>query len=54
MTVYEYLKNQKYKLIEAHRNSGAEWIAKKIHEIQAKIDSLSIEEAGRGYRPASR
>lgn len=54
MTVYEYLNQQKRKLVQAYKNSGKEWIAEKIHKIQTKIDSLSIEEAGRDYRTARR
>ena len=54
MTQYEYLIIQRNKLIEALRNSGKDWISKKVVEIVEKINGLSIEEAGRDYRPTRR
>ena len=54
MTVYEYLTEQRKKLLQAYKNSGESWISEKIHEIQTKIDRLSIEEAERDYRAPRR
>jgi len=54
MTVYEYLNQQKRKLVQAYKNNCKEWIAEKICEIQRKIDNLTISEAGRDYRIARR
>jgi len=54
MTVYEYLNQQKRKLVQAYKNNCKEWIAEKICEIQRKIDALTVEEAGRDYRIARR
>ncbi len=54
MTVYEYLIQQKRKLIKAFCKTGQRWMAEKISELQIKIENLTIEEAGRDYRPPRR
>ena len=54
MTTYEYLNNQKQKLVVAFRMTGQPWMAEKICEIQRKIDNLTISEAESDYRIARR
>ena len=54
MTTYEYLIQQKQKLVIAFQRTAKYWIAEKICEIQRKIDALTVEDAGRDYRPTRR
>jgi hypothetical protein len=54
MTTYEYLNNQKQKLVVAFQRTGKYWMAEKICEIQRKIDNLTIAEAESDYRPSRR
>jgi hypothetical protein len=54
MTTYEYLIQQKQKLVIAFQRTAKYWIAEKICEIQRKIDNLTISEAESDYRPARR
>lgn len=54
MTTYEFLKNQKQKLVVAFQRTGKYWMAEKICEIQRKIDNLTIAEAESDYRPSRR
>jgi len=54
MTTYEYLIQQKQKLVIAFQRTAKYWIAEKICEIQRKIDNLTIAEAESDYRPSRR